>query len=176
MHRFWHANPDLDGADHCLPNIPQCREGGLCYLAPDLLQRDWIFCASGHGMSINGSFLCLLLYGRELGMGEIIGGFGCLGDHLSYFSTLSSQSTGGERHACDRATDTNKLVANRSLDHCICCFSSDLLFVKFSIKNQTKICPRCGRPFSNRKKWESRGIWKEIIYCSDRCRAKKKKS
>ena len=43
MHRFWYAYSDLDGADHYLPNIPQGREGGLCYLAPDLLQRDRIF-------------------------------------------------------------------------------------------------------------------------------------
>ena len=109
-------------------------------------------------------------------MGEIIGGFGCLGDHLFHISTLSSQPTGGQRHACDRSTGANKLVANLTVDPCLCCFTCDLLFVKFSIKNQTKICPKCGRPFSNRKKWESRGIWKEIIYCSDRCRAKKKKS
>ena len=176
MHRFWYVYPDLDGANHYLPNIPQGREGRLCYLASDLLQRDRIFCASSHGMSVNGSILCLLLYGRKLGMGEVIGGFGCLGDHLSLISSMSSQPTGGKRHACDRSTGANKLVANCSLDHCVCCFSGNLLLVKFSIKNQTKICPKCGRPFSNRKKWESRGIWREIIYCSDRCRAKKKKS
>ena len=101
MHRFWYAYSDLDGADHYLPNIPQGREGGLCYLAPDLLQRDRIFCASDHGVSVIGSFLRLLLYGRQLGMGKITGGIGCLGDHLSHISILSSQPTGRKSHACD---------------------------------------------------------------------------
>ena len=35
---------------------------------------------------------------------------------------------------------------------------------------ETKMCPVCGRPFGNRKKWESRGVWDQVIYCSDRCR------
>ena len=36
--------------------------------------------------------------------------------------------------------------------------------------NETKICPVCNRPFENRKKWESRGLWDQIVYCSERCR------
>ena len=35
---------------------------------------------------------------------------------------------------------------------------------------ETKICPACGRPFANRKKWRARGQWDQIIYCSQRCR------
>jgi hypothetical protein len=35
---------------------------------------------------------------------------------------------------------------------------------------ESKICPVCRRPFSNRKKWSSRGIWDSIKYCSERCR------
>ncbi|MEH3130035.1 MAG: DUF2256 domain-containing protein [Mycolicibacterium neoaurum] len=35
---------------------------------------------------------------------------------------------------------------------------------------EVKICPVCGRPFHNRKKWRSRGQWDQIIYCSRRCR------
>ncbi|MCC6242836.1 MAG: DUF2256 domain-containing protein [Gemmatimonadaceae bacterium] len=31
-----------------------------------------------------------------------------------------------------------------------------------------KICARCGRPFSWRKKWER--DWEQVRYCSDRCR------
>ncbi|MGQ0843327.1 MAG: DUF2256 domain-containing protein [Sporichthyaceae bacterium] len=31
-----------------------------------------------------------------------------------------------------------------------------------------KICERCGRPFSWRKKWER--VWDEVKYCSERCR------
>ncbi|NBR96836.1 MAG: DUF2256 domain-containing protein [Verrucomicrobia bacterium] len=31
-----------------------------------------------------------------------------------------------------------------------------------------KICLRCGRPFSWRKKWER--DWDEVKYCSDACR------
>lgn len=38
------------------------------------------------------------------------------------------------------------------------------------LKQQFKICPVCQRPFHNRKKWESRGLWPSIIYCSDKCR------
>ncbi len=37
-----------------------------------------------------------------------------------------------------------------------------------------KICQRCGRPFSWRKKWEK--VWEEVKYCSDRCRADKGKA
>ncbi|MGU3653636.1 DUF2256 domain-containing protein [Mycolicibacterium sp. A43C] len=36
--------------------------------------------------------------------------------------------------------------------------------------SEVKICPTCGRPFHNRKKWRSRGQWDQIIYCSRRCR------
>lgn len=35
---------------------------------------------------------------------------------------------------------------------------------------ETKICARCGRPFTNRKQWASRGIWPQVKYCSNRCR------
>ena len=31
-----------------------------------------------------------------------------------------------------------------------------------------KICARCGRPFSWRKKWER--DWDSVRYCSDKCR------
>ncbi|MFY7923918.1 MAG: DUF2256 domain-containing protein [Gemmatimonas sp.] len=31
-----------------------------------------------------------------------------------------------------------------------------------------KICARCGRPFSWRKKWER--DWDAVRYCSDKCR------
>ncbi|NYE63766.1 hypothetical protein FHW58_004997 [Duganella sp. 1224] len=31
-----------------------------------------------------------------------------------------------------------------------------------------KICRRCGRPFSWRKKWAR--CWDEVLYCSERCR------
>ncbi|NBS79469.1 DUF2256 domain-containing protein [bacterium] len=31
-----------------------------------------------------------------------------------------------------------------------------------------KICPRCGRAFAWRKKWER--VWDEVRYCSDACR------
>ena len=109
MHRFWYAYPDLDGADHCLPNIPQGREGGIYYLAPDLLQCDRIFCASGHGMSVNGSILCLLLYSRELGMGEIIGGFGCL-DAITFLISASCHRNlqeGKDTLVIDRLVRTN---------------------------------------------------------------------
>lgn len=33
----------------------------------------------------------------------------------------------------------------------------------------SKICARCGRPFSWRRKWAR--VWDEVRYCSDRCRA-----
>ena len=35
---------------------------------------------------------------------------------------------------------------------------------------ESKVCPQCGLPFSNRKKWASRGLWADIVYCSERCR------
>ena len=41
---------------------------------------------------------------------------------------------------------------------------------KINIKHQTKICPVCHLSFNNRKKWKSRGIWEEIIYCSEKCK------
>lgn len=33
----------------------------------------------------------------------------------------------------------------------------------------TKVCLRCGLPFSWRKKWER--DWENVKYCSDRCRS-----
>jgi hypothetical protein len=38
--------------------------------------------------------------------------------------------------------------------------------------SDTKTCPVCKRPFSNRKKWASRGLWPSIVYCSKACRKK----
>lgn len=32
----------------------------------------------------------------------------------------------------------------------------------------TKICARCHRPFTWRKKWEK--IWDQVKYCSDKCK------
>jgi len=43
---------------------------------------------------------------------------------------------------------------------------------KSTVKNQTKICPTCDREFHNRYKWESRGQWDNIVYCSSSCRKK----
>jgi hypothetical protein len=31
-----------------------------------------------------------------------------------------------------------------------------------------KVCARCARPFTWRKKWER--VWDEVRYCSERCR------
>ncbi|MEI6169976.1 MAG: DUF2256 domain-containing protein [Candidatus Saccharibacteria bacterium] len=42
--------------------------------------------------------------------------------------------------------------------------------MKEDIKNQTKICTVCKKPFNNRKKWASRGQWEQIKYCSEKCR------
>lgn len=39
-----------------------------------------------------------------------------------------------------------------------------------NIKLQTKKCITCSREFNNRKSWESRGLWKEVKYCSDACK------
>ncbi|MDC3232135.1 DUF2256 domain-containing protein [Prochlorococcus sp. AH-716-A09] len=36
---------------------------------------------------------------------------------------------------------------------------------------QSKICPVCNRPFNWRKKWKD--CWKEVKYCSNRCRNRK---
>ncbi|MEM7327527.1 MAG: DUF2256 domain-containing protein [Pseudomonadota bacterium] len=36
----------------------------------------------------------------------------------------------------------------------------------------SKACPVCARPFSWRKKWARN--WEEIVYCSERCRRKKR--
>ena len=35
----------------------------------------------------------------------------------------------------------------------------------------TKVCVSCGRSFAWRKKWERQ--WAEVVYCSDRCRARR---
>lgn len=35
-----------------------------------------------------------------------------------------------------------------------------------------KICARCERPFTWRKKWEK--VWDEVRYCSDACKAKRR--
>ncbi|MEI7923709.1 MAG: DUF2256 domain-containing protein [Planctomycetota bacterium] len=36
----------------------------------------------------------------------------------------------------------------------------------------TKICPVCNRSFRWRKSWSKN--WRNVIYCSDQCRARKK--
>lgn len=36
-----------------------------------------------------------------------------------------------------------------------------------------KLCARCGRPFSWRRKWER--DWEHVRYCSDKCRMGKGK-
>lgn len=43
------------------------------------------------------------------------------------------------------------------------------------LKKQFKICSTCRLPFHNRKKWESRGIWEHVKYCSDKCRKSRNK-
>ncbi len=39
--------------------------------------------------------------------------------------------------------------------------------------DDTKMCPVCKRPFSNRASYAKRGIWDSVIYCSDACRKNK---
>lgn len=38
---------------------------------------------------------------------------------------------------------------------------------------ESKLCLRCGKPFTNRKSWKLRGQWEQVIYCSERCKAGK---
>ena len=35
----------------------------------------------------------------------------------------------------------------------------------------TKVCPTCKLSFTWRKKWEK--VWKQVIYCSKKCRSKR---
>ncbi|MFZ8757624.1 DUF2256 domain-containing protein [Microbacterium sp. HMH0099] len=35
-----------------------------------------------------------------------------------------------------------------------------------------KPCAFCGRPFSDRKRWNGRDQWDDVKYCSRGCRAK----
>jgi hypothetical protein len=42
-------------------------------------------------------------------------------------------------------------------------------------KKESKICPVCKLPFENRKKWQARGQWASVVYCSDKCRGLSKK-
>lgn len=35
-----------------------------------------------------------------------------------------------------------------------------------------KLCKTCGRSFTWRKKWEK--VWDEVLYCSDRCRERRR--
>lgn len=41
------------------------------------------------------------------------------------------------------------------------------------LQNQTKICIVCNKSFNNRKRWNSRGQWDQVKYCSDKCRKNK---
>ncbi|MFN2322386.1 MAG: DUF2256 domain-containing protein [Trueperaceae bacterium] len=34
----------------------------------------------------------------------------------------------------------------------------------------TKTCTVCGRPFADRGKWRRRGVFADVLYCSDACR------
>ncbi|MCH1488137.1 MAG: DUF2256 domain-containing protein [Pseudomonadales bacterium] len=42
-------------------------------------------------------------------------------------------------------------------------------------KLESKMCPVCSLSFNNRKKWQQRGIWPDIVYCSARCRSARKR-
>lgn len=44
-----------------------------------------------------------------------------------------------------------------------------------NLKSQIKECIVCKRPFTNRKRWESRGQWDQIKYCSAGCKKHKDK-
>ena len=55
------------------------------------------------------------------------------------------------------------------LDHLIPAILMGLKKIQLAVKN----CKRCGRPFHNRKKWIIRGIWEQIIYCSENVAGKK---
>ena len=44
---------------------------------------------------------------------------------------------------------------------------------KTNIEDQVKICPVCNRNFNNRKKWNTRNIWGQIVYCSKACQKNK---
>ncbi|WP_207626637.1 DUF2256 domain-containing protein [Parendozoicomonas haliclonae] len=35
-----------------------------------------------------------------------------------------------------------------------------------------KVCPQCERSFRWRKKWQR--CWEQVVYCSERCRRKRK--
>ena len=35
----------------------------------------------------------------------------------------------------------------------------------------SKVCGRCGLPFTWRKKWAK--VWDDVKYCSDRCRSQR---
>lgn len=41
---------------------------------------------------------------------------------------------------------------------------------------EARLCPVCGRPFANRKRWRSRGQWEAVVYCSERCRRARRRS
>lgn len=62
---------------------------------------------------------------------------------------------------------TTRKVTSRILRHKKVRYHNDAaLFPDANVK----ICPTCQLPFSNRHKWESRGLWPEIVYCSKTCR------
>jgi hypothetical protein len=42
------------------------------------------------------------------------------------------------------------------------------------MKNESKICKVCGRPFNWRKKWKLN--WENVKYCSKRCYGSRNKS
>jgi len=52
-------------------------------------------------------------------------------------------------------------------------FVATVLMSHQKLKLEEKECIRCGRPFRNRKKWIIRGIWNQILYCSEKCRRTK---
>lgn len=43
---------------------------------------------------------------------------------------------------------------------------------KQQYQKEIKICPVCKREFHNRAKWDKRGQWEQIKYCSKKCRKK----
>lgn len=68
------------------------------------------------------------------------------------------------------AAKVSRKVAGRIVRHKSVRYHNDAYLFP---DGNTKICPVCQRPFTNRHKWESRGLWPSIIYCSKACRKKR---
>lgn len=144
-------------------------------MAPTILQSNRLVCASLDDCPVVGLREHLFFYCRRSFLGSSAMRALCLGGHFFDFCTLSPQvSKGGKDRRGGGPVNPDESLAHFRLGRCFDNLLVAVLMAHKKVNLQVKDCAHCGRPFRNRKKWILRGIWDQILYCSEKCRRSQK--